>query len=85
MGVMEISIPIWQVCLFMLLISVFMLFGRLRLSLLTSYCFSFFWVFIVNKEVFTKQDNQTLYGMAFFVCGLLVIAFSIWSFFVETK
>ena len=85
MGEVALSVPLWQVGLYVFLISIFMLFGRLRLCLLVSYCFSFFWVFISNKNILITERSQNIYVLAFFISGILVIAFSIWSFFVDTK
>ncbi len=47
----ELTIPLYQVGLLLLLGSLVLLLGRLKLALLINYLFVFYWGYWLNKEV----------------------------------
>ena len=57
-----LSIPLGQVLLFTLLMTLCMLFGRHKLGLLISYSFFFFWGFIFNRSYFVDLLGNTARG-----------------------
>ena len=80
----EFAIPIWEVIVFVIIISVCLLLGRNRLGLLTSYCFVFYWGFIANMTTFANILGNTSWGMPFYVfAGFLMFIVAVTSFFVE--
>jgi len=50
----EVPIPVMQILLLLLITTSLLLFGKIKIALLTNYLFSFFWCFKVNFE------NQSL-------------------------
>jgi hypothetical protein len=59
----SLSIPLSQVLLFTLLMTLCMLFGRHKLGLLISYAFVFFWGFIFNRNYFIDMLGNTTVGL----------------------
>ncbi len=78
----ELVAPLWQVALFVGLNTLFMLFHRVRLSLITSYLFSFYWGLIYNeKTIYTILDGSPFIPLVYLTCGLafLVLVITAWS------
>lgn len=72
-----LSIPLGQVLLFTLLMTLCMLFGRHKLGLMISYAFVFFWGFIFNRSYFIDLLGNTsggLYSYALFGFLMAVLA-----------
>ena len=75
----SMSVPLGQVLLFALLLTLCMLFGRHKLGLLVSYAFVFFWGFIFNRNYFIDLLGNTSIGLytytlfGFFMAVLAVI------------
>lgn len=68
-----LSIPLGQVLLFTLLMTLCMLFGRHKLGLLISYSFVFFWGFIFNRSYFVDLLGNTSSGLYIYgISGLVM-------------
>jgi len=85
LGSVEFLIPAHHVAIYILVIIFCLLFTKYRAGLLISFLFSFYWVFIINKDkvkIFTGGENS-IYMALYFICGALVIGLSLWSFYME--
>ena len=72
-----ISIPVGQMILFTVVISISMLTDKLKLGLLATYAFVFYWGFVFNREFFIDAAGNTSWGLfayAFFGLSLAVMA-----------
>jgi hypothetical protein len=72
-----LSVPLSQVMLFALIITLCMLFGRHKMGLLVSYAFVFYWGFIFNRPHFIDMlgNNTTgLYVYTIFGFSMAVLA-----------
>ncbi|MBT3921748.1 MAG: hypothetical protein HOF21_04140 [Nitrospina sp.] len=58
-----LSVPLGQVLLFALMLTLCLLFGRHKLGLLISYAFVFFWGFIFNRGYFIDMLGNTSMGL----------------------
>ena len=80
----NLMVPASQMFLYMLLVSLFLLFGRRRLFILTTFIFSFYWGFILNKELFiSRLGDVGLFLFLYLGCGFLVILMAVISFFIK--
>ncbi len=80
----EIVIPFGQAFLYISLISILMLFGKLKFALITTYLFSCYWGFVLNANYFISKTGgigSTLFIYGFF--GFLMLALTIYSFFFQ--
>ncbi len=77
-----LSVPFGQVLLFVVVNSFCLLFARYKLGLLITYCFVFYWGFILNREYFIDRWGNTSWGLIVYVFAgiLMVIVFAIGFF-----
>ena len=79
---MELTIPLYQVGLLLILVSLVLLLGRLKLALLVNYLFVFYWGYWLNKATIfgpgiTQINSFTLgvYGFSALIFVLALIGF----------
>jgi hypothetical protein len=80
----EVAIPFSQAFIYISLITIFMLFGKLKFALITTYMFSCYWGFILNNSYFISKAGgvqSALFIYGFF--GFLMLALTIYSFFFQ--
>ena len=71
----QISIPIIEVVLLLVLSTGALLLGRFRLALLINYCFTLYWGYVANMGLFTAKEVAKLngYSFAYFSFGILIV------------
>jgi len=81
---MQLTIPVAHMALFIALISFCLLFARYKLGLSITFCFTFYWGFIYNKDVFfTSFEGSSPFLFVYFLSGFLLILFALFSFVSE--
>ncbi len=73
----SLTVPLSQVMLFALIMTLCMLFGRHKMGLLIAYAFVFYWGFIFNRSYFIDllgNSTMGLYGYTIFGFGMAVLA-----------
>ena len=81
---MQLTIPVAHMALFVGLISFCLLFARYKLGLSITFCFTFYWGFIYNKEVFfTNFEGSSPFLFVYFLSGFLLLLFALFSFISE--
>ena len=81
---MEMVIPVNQMIVFVALITFCFLFSRFRLGLSITFCFTFYWGFIYNKDMFFSDlEGSSPFLVFYFVSGFLLIVFALYSFLAE--
>ncbi|MCK5708856.1 MAG: hypothetical protein KAI43_14515 [Candidatus Aureabacteria bacterium] len=81
----DFLIPAHQVAVYILIIILCLLFTKYRAGLLISFCYTFYWVFIINRnkiQIYTGGDNAFFMGL-YLLSGAIVVALGIWSFYME--
>lgn len=80
----QLTIPVAHMVLFIALISFSMLFARYKLGLSITFCFTFYWGFIYNKDVFfTTFEGSSPFLFLYFFSGFLLLLFALFSFVSE--
>jgi hypothetical protein len=80
----QLTIPVAHMALFIALISFSMLFARYKLGLSITFCFTFYWGFIYNKDVFfTSFEGSSPFLLLYFFSGFLLLLFALFSFVSE--
>jgi hypothetical protein len=80
----DFCLPLWEVALLILILSVCLLSGKHKTGLISAYLFVFYWSFIFNKAHIMDLLGNTNWGTyAYSIAGVLVVAVTIVSFFVE--
>jgi len=80
----NLSIPLWHILLLLFLTILLMLMGKFRFVVLSVFWFSFSWIFIKNEPTITKMlASQNTFTFIFVISGAVLLALSIWVFFIE--
>jgi len=78
----ELVIPFSQAFIYISMISGFMLFRRLKYALITTFLFTLYWGFVLNKDAFVSKLGEAQFALYIYgVCGFVVLVLTIYSFF----
>ena len=82
----EISIPVIQVALLLIVSTMSLLFGRVKLALLTNYVFAFYWGYIQNKEVLfgASLEKMNYFNMFYFLFGFVIVVLAMIGFLARS-
>jgi len=81
---MLLEIPLNQMILFVGLMTFCFLFARYKTGLTITFCFTFYWGFIYNKDAFfTDLERSSPFLMLYFISGAVVILFAVFSFLTK--
>jgi len=82
-----VSVPFMQILLLLVFSTLMLLFGRVKLALLTNYLFTFYWGFGVNLEKMDGFSSDPLPWLSFFYLGigLVVVTLFVIGFHYTTK
>ncbi len=81
----ELAVPLFQIIFLMLISTVALLFGKVRIALLINYVFTFYWAYIFNRDYLmslglNKFDSYTL---IYFLFGLIVVLVAMVGFLFQ--
>jgi len=79
----EIAVPVYQMIFFVLVVTLCLLFTRFKLGSSVTFCFTFYWGFIYNKEIFIEIEGFSPFFFFYLFSGLFIIVCTLASFFVE--
>jgi len=74
----EVTIPIFQISLLLLVSTLVLLFGRVKLALIINYLFTLYWGYLANEAFMAVSTFNT---MAYFGFGLLIVILALLGFF----
>ena len=75
---LELTIPAWQMALFIATLSVFMLIQRIKLCLIITYLFTFYWGFFLYwGDVMTSLDRFPIAATSYLIFGALHIVLTL--------
>lgn len=78
---MDLTIPSNQLYVCAGLVALCFLFARFKLGLTIAFCFTFFWGFIENRDLFfVNLEDSTPYVVLYFISGVVLIVFTLLSF-----
>jgi len=79
-----IEIPLVQIAILLLLCTVFALWGRLKIVLITVYGFMLYWVFFLNETKFARtQEMELLHTALFIITSIVFVGCSAWLLFID--
>jgi len=81
----EISIPVFQMVLLLLLSTGALFFGKLKLALLINYLFTLYWGYGINRDFLVGAGYQHLSGFTILYVGfgLIIAAVALISLIIE--
>ena len=78
---MELAIPDSQLFICIGLVVLLFLSSRVKLGLSLAFCFTFFWGFIENSDLFfVNLESSSPYVVLYFISGIVLIVFTLLSF-----
>jgi hypothetical protein len=81
----ELVIPAWQMALFIVTISLFMLIQRIKLTLITTFLFTFYWGFFLYwGDVLSSFGEFPFVAAVYLVSGVLYLVLTLVAFYRET-
>ena len=80
-----LSIPMIQIILLMLLSTISLLFGKLKLALIINYLFTLHWAYISNRDSLVGMDieNFGLISTIYFVFGIGIVLVASFAFMFQ--
>ncbi len=85
MLLIELVIPAWQMALFIVTISIFMLIQRIKLTLITTFLFTFYWAFFLYwGNVLASFAKFPFVAALYLVSGVIYIVLTLIAFYRET-
>ena len=81
----SLEIPIIQLILLMLISTITLLFGRLKLALIVNYLFTLNWAYIANRDKLMdmSSENFELYSLMYFIFGLGIVLTASFAFMFQ--
>jgi len=77
-----LTIPVWQMIAFILLISIFMLSHRVTFCLTTTYVFAIYWIFHLFGPHFVAKAGGNHWALTVYILfGFSLASLSIFAFF----
>ena len=80
-----LSIPMIQLILLMLMSTISLLFGKLKLALLVNYVFTLHWAYVSNRENLIEMgfENFQLVSIIYFIFGLGIVLVAAFAFLFQ--
>jgi hypothetical protein len=82
----QLAIPLFQVILLLILSTITLLIGRLRLALFINYCFTLYWGYIANLDLFTITEMSSKvsgYTFLYFGSGVVIMLLAMIGLFAN--
>jgi len=80
-----LSVPMVQISLLLLISTIALLYGRVKLALLINYCFTLYWGYILNMDVLRETESSVTgtFTYMYFGFGLVIIMLAIAGFITQ--
>ncbi len=81
---MEFTIPAFQMMLLLLLSTLSLLFGRVKLALMINYIFTIYWGFLCNQDLFIDLiSSSDYYVYSYLAFGVSIAFFALVGFLFQ--
>jgi hypothetical protein len=77
-----LSIPLIQISLLLLISTLAVMFGRMKLALVINYCFTLYWCYILNPDVIqgNSQNITSNFIYLYFGFGFIILMLALLGF-----
>ncbi len=80
----ELTIPVGQLLFFAGLSILCLLWGRYKIGVAVSFCFTFYWAYIYNRDIIYESISGTPYVLIlYFLSGIMLILCALCAFSVQ--
>jgi len=83
----ELTIPLLQVAMLLILVTFALLFGRVKLALLINYLFTFYWGYVFNGQrlLATQFQDMNRFVILYFAFGFAIAIFALIGFLAQSE
>ncbi|MCX5819407.1 MAG: hypothetical protein NT047_05800 [Deltaproteobacteria bacterium] len=83
----QLAIPLFHVILLLILSTIALLIGSLRLALFINYCFTLYWGYVANLDLFTTAEisKMNIYAFLYFGSGIVIILLAVIGLFMHRE
>jgi len=82
----ELAVPVYQTVVLLMLSTISLLFGKVKLALLINYVFILYWAYFYNQDLFLNNVEGINYFLVFyFGFGLLMAILAMIGFLFRNK
>lgn len=86
LGLISLSIPVWQLAFYIGLVAFFMVGRKTSWALLTTYLFGLYWgYYLFGQDLLGAAHGNTAVETVYITFGLLLAAFSLMALFYEER
>ena len=81
-----LSVPMVQISLLLMMSTIALIFGRIKMALLINYCFTLYWGYILNMDAFCNESSfSSTFTYMYFGFGLVIIMLAIVGFISQRE
>lgn len=86
LGFVSLTIPAWQMALYIGMVSFFMIGRKINYCLLTTYLFGLYWgYYLFGQDLLTAAQGNTAVETAYITFGFALAALSLMALFYEER
>jgi hypothetical protein len=86
LGSVTLTIPAWQMAMYLAIIAFYMICGRVKICLLTTFGFALYWgYYLFSGDFLVAVSGKPSAESAYFGFGLALIAFNLIALFYEER
>jgi len=80
-----LSFPVVQIILLLLISTMALLYGRIKLALLINYCFTLYWGYILNMDVIRETGSSVpdTFTYVYFGFGIIIVILAMVGFIAQ--
>lgn len=82
----ELVVPLYQIALLLVLSTLALLFGRMKMALLINYLFTMYWGYGFNREYLIghRVEEFSAFTLIYFGFGLIIAILALLGFFAQS-
>ena len=81
----QLAVPLMQCMLLLLLSTIGLLVGRIKLALLLNYIFLLYWSYVLNAELFDSLEKAGMFKSMYIGFGIVVVILAVVGFIAHAK
>jgi hypothetical protein len=83
----QIPIPVGQLMLLIILSTLSMLYGKIRLALLGNYIFTYYWAYVYNRDLILELAPEFFetFTYCYFGFGILSVCLTLFAFMMNQE
>ncbi len=86
LGTVRLTIPAWQMALYIGIIAFYMIWGRIKCCLLTTFAFALYWgYYLFSPDFLQVAHGNPSAESAYFGFGMALVAFNLIALFYEER